>query len=265
MAAHDPVEAIILREIKRAPILDRDANNELARIIAAGGAAGERARKDMIAGNMRLVLHVARRYADSHLSLTDRIQEGAIGLMRAIHKFDPDRGVAFVTYATFWIRAAIERAFYTMAYTITVPCNVALALHRIRKIEHTTQQSLSNEEAADLLQMGRLSLEAARLMPTHMVPLDAPLMHADGDGDMLLAEVVRDEDAAPPEESVVFADIWHLVNRCDTISERDKIVLGMFAFGETYQSIADELGFSRERSRQIILAALKAVRRFMNR
>lgn len=253
----------IVRAIRRTPALRREDNTALARIVAQGGDEGKRAGDRMVAGNMRLVLILARKYPDGNLTLHDRLQEGAMGLMRAVAKFDPERGISFATYATFWVRAAIERAMYSNEHTIAVPGNVASAMRRLRKVEAATPRPLTDEETEEVLHVSRATVAAIRLLPSSMVPLDAPVSYEDDN--TLVVDTIRDDTVEDPVERSTLGDVWKVLDSVEGVTERDKTMLGMFAFGETYSDIGDAYGLSRERVRQVILAVLAKVRRVLTR
>lgn len=252
----------IVRAIRRTPALRREDNTQLARIVAQGGVEGERARDRMISGNMRLVLILARKYPDGNLTLHDRLQEGAFGLMRAIAKYDPERGISFATYATFWVRASIERAIYSNEHTITVPGNVASAMRRLRKVEAATPRPLTDEETEEVLHLGRSTVSAIRQFPSSMVPLDAPVIY---DDDTLVVDTIGDDTVEDPANKVALEDVWRALERCHDVTERDKTMVGLFAFGEPYQEIGEAYGLSRERVRQIVMRVLAALRRQLTR
>ena len=253
----------IVKSIRRTPALRREDNTELARIVARGGVEGDRARDRMITGNMRLVLILARKYPDGNLTLHDRLQEGAFGLMRAIAKYDPERGISFATYATFWVRASIERALYSNEHTITVPGNVASAMRRLRKVEATTPRPLTNEETEEVLHLGKSTVSAIKLLPTSMVPLDAPVSF--DDDNTLVVDTIGDDTIGDPANRVTMGDVWKVLDRCPDVTERDKTMVGLFAFGEAYQDIGEAYGLSRERVRQIVMRVLAALRKQMTR
>jgi len=249
----------IVRGIRRTPPLKRDDNAALARIVAAGGPDADRARARMIEGNMRLVLVVARKYPDGSLTLHDRLQEGAIGLMKAVNKFDPDRGISFATYAIYWVRATIDRAINSNEYTITVPGNVAVAIRRLRRIEASSTVPLTDDETEEVLHLGPSSVAAVRMLPSSVLPFDAPVSAEDPDGSTV-GDTIADTGAEDPEDAALRAGLWRILGRCHDLDDRDRTMLGLFAMGEPYQEMGELYGVSRERARQIILAALRVLR-----
>ena len=253
----------IVRAIRRTPALRREDNTALARIVAQGGDEGKRARDRMVAENMRLVLILARRYPDGNLTLHDRLQEGALGLIRAVAKFDPERGISFATYAAFWVRASIERAMHANEHTITVPGNVASAMRRLRRVEAATPRHLTDEETEEVLHLSRPIAAAIRLLPTRMVPLDAPVSF--DDDNTLVIDTIRDDTFEDPVDKMTMGDVWRALERCEGVTDRDKTMIGLFAFGETYSDIGEAYNLSRERVRQIIIAVMVKLRKALPR
>ncbi len=250
---------LILKGIRRSPALKRADNVALSRVVISGGAEGIRARDRMVAGNMRLVLHIARKYPDGSLNLHDRIQEGAMGLLRAVSKFDPERGISFATYAIYWIRAHIERAVSANEYTIHVPANVAFAIRRLRRAEAASAHPLTDDETEEILALGPNIIQAVKRMPQSIVPIDAPIA-SDPDG-QVMADIVPDLSLEDPEETVLRSGLWRFLSVDCELPDRDLTMLGLFACGETYQSMGDMYGVSRERARQIVGDAIKMVQR----
>lgn len=255
----------VVRSIFALPALGREANSDLARTVAAGGDAAKAALRQMVAGNMRLVFSIARKYPDGNLTLHDRLQEGAIGLLRAARRFDPDRGFSFATYASYWIRATIDRAIQENEHPVSVPTNVVAAIRRLRRAEASTPRPLTDEEVDDVLQMGLRTPAALRVMSSVTIPLDAPAFPGPGGGDALVSEVIADDSADSPEERVLNGDVWVALRKCPNLSRRDFEMLDMYVSGGTYSSIAAEYGLSRERVRQIVAKTVAAVRKVLER
>ncbi|NBR67425.1 MAG: sigma-70 family RNA polymerase sigma factor [Actinobacteria bacterium] len=249
----------IVRGIRRTPPLRREDNAALARTVVAGGPDAERARAIMVEGNMRLVLLLARKYPDGTLTLHDRLQEGAIGLMKAVNKFDPDRGISFATYATYWVRATIDRAINSNEYALAVPGNVAVAIRRLRRIEATSPIPLTDDETEEVLDLGAGSVAAVRMLPTSVMSFDAPVSADDADGPTV-GDTIADGSADDPEDAALRSGLWRALERCPNLNDRDRTMLSLFALGETYQDMGDLYGVSRERSRQVVASALRALR-----
>ena len=232
--------------------------------MAAGGPDAARAMDEMVQGNMRLVLALARKYPDWPLSLPDRVQEGVFGLIKAIGKFDPDRGFSFTTYAAYWIRATIEKALLRNAHTFAVPANVAAAIRRLRKAESKSPRPLTDAEVDAALYLGETQLRAAKLMPIGVVSADSPVSAADGDGVTIL-ETLSDESAASPEHRAEADAMWRALDQCPELTDRDRAILNMMLSGETYRDIGAVYGLSGERVRQVIVSASRKLRRFLDR
>jgi RNA polymerase primary sigma factor len=247
-----------VKAIRKSQPLSRESNAVLARQIALGGPEAQDATNAMITGNLRLVLMVASKYVDKYLTLDDRIQEGVLGLMRAIRKFDPDRGVGFATYAVFWIRASIERAINRNENIIHVPADVVTAMRRLRRVEATTPHPLTQEESREVLHLGVLSTEAALLLP-NVLSADSPITES---GEGLLLEMLQGGASDTPEFRLSEVELWEVLHQCPNILERDRTIMGMYVFGTRYSEIAAELGLSRERVRQIVTATTIRLRAF---
>jgi len=255
--------AVYFGEIARIPLLSREEEAALARRVQAGD---ETAKARLIESNLRLVVQVARRYLNRGLPLPDLIEEGNLGLMRAVEKFDPDRGTRFSTYAVWWVRQAVVRALANQARTIRLPVHVGLLLARYAKEQERLTQVLGRRPTQEEL-AGTLNttveqiqeLEEIRLQP---VSLDAPM----GEEDTRLSDVVADTSADP---SKVAGDLLRqradLASALDDLAENERIVLRR-RFGlegddpETLEVIGRRLTLTRERVRQIERAALRKLR-----
>ena len=260
--------AVYLKEISRIALLTREEEAELARR-ARGGDEAAKAR--LIEANLRLVVQVARRYLNRGLPLPDLIEEGNLGLLRAVDKFDPDRGLRFSTYGVWWIRQGIVRALANQARTIRIPVHVGLLLARYQKEQQRLMQDLGRtptlEEIARALhttveQVEELE-EVRRQQP---LSLETPLGHEEG----RLADVVADPAADPGE---VLTRLFHeradLVTVLDDLAANERTVL-RHRFGlegdapETLEAIGKRLGLTRERVRQIEGAGLRKLRALLS-
>lgn len=254
-----PEGLFTVKAIRKYPPLSRESNDKLARQVQLGGPEAQEATDAMITGNLRLVLMIASKYVDKDLTLDDRIQEGVFGLMRAIRKFDPDRGVSFATYAVFWIRASIERAINRNENIIHVPADVVTSMRRLRRVEAATPRPLTREEAKEVLHLGVVSTEAALQMPT-VLSADSPMTES---GEGLFLDMIRGDISDTPEFRLNESELWEVLLQCPSITDRDRTIMGMYAFGATFAEIGVELGLSRERVRQIAKLTTSRLRAFV--
>jgi RNA polymerase primary sigma factor len=255
--------AVYLREIGRIPLLTREQEVELAARVRAGD---EKAKERMVEANLRLVVQVARRYINRGLALPDLIEEGNLGLLRAVDKFEPDRGTRFSTYATWWIRQAVTRALANQARTIRLPVHVEMLLGRYRKAHQRLTQTLGRTPTAAELakELGTSEeqvdeLEELRLLP---VSLDAPA----GRDTRSLGETIKDDTADPAATlTSLFRERADLAAVLDDLAPNERTVLRR-RFGldgaepETLETIGKALDYSRERIRQIEAAGLRKLR-----
>ena len=255
---------VYLQEISRIRLLSREEEQALARRVRDGD---ETAKQRMVEANLRLVVQIARRYLNRGLPLPDLIEEGNLGLIRAVEKFDPERGTRFSTYATWWIRQAVVRALANQARTIRLPVHVELLLTRYAREQRRLMQELGRSpttaEMAAALNTTEdevLELEEVR---QHPVSLDAP---AGQESTATLGDIIADRSADP---AVTLADLFRdrgeLVSVLDDLAANERTVLRR-RFGldgeppETLEAIGQRLGYSRERIRQIEQAGLRKVR-----
>jgi RNA polymerase primary sigma factor len=254
--------AVYLSEIARIPLLSRDEEQALARRFRAGD---ESAKARLIEANLRLVVQVARRYFNRGLPLPDLIEEGNLGLIRAVEKFDPERGLRFSTYATWWIRHAISRALANQARIIRLPVHVEMLLGRYAKEQQRLTQSLgrppSPAELAEALGTTVDQVEELEELRQQPLSLDAPVTEHGR-----VADVVADPEADPSAGLTrLFRERADLVSVLDDLAENERKVLrGRFGLdGEdprTLDAIGQRLGLTRERVRQIEGAALRKLR-----
>lgn len=253
-----------LREVSRIPLLTPEEEQELARRVQAGDREAERR---MIEANLRLAFKIARRYRNRGLPLSDLIEEGNIGLLRAVRKFRPDKGTRFSTYATWWIRQALVRALANQARLIRLPVHVELLLGRYRKEERRLTQELGRpptmEEVAAALEIAPEQL--AELEEIRQQPLS--LEGAIGDeGRGTLADLVADPSTPPSGPlGTLLRQCADLAALLDDLPERERTVIRLrFGLGGeealTLEAIGKRLGLSRERVRQIETAGLRQLR-----
>jgi len=261
----DPVR-LYLRELSKAPLLNSDQELELAHQIAKGDVA---ATQKFVLANLRLVVSVAKKYVGRSLTLLDLIQEGNMGLMLAVHKFDPTRGYKFSTSATWWIRQAILRAISEQARTVRLPAHIGEAMGKIIHMTHELEQKLGRRPTAEEIgeatgMTGERIQDILRAAKTP-VSLDAPV--GNESDDTQVRDFVHDTDAATPEEVAVHEVLKDQLETAlhEVLTPREKIVLQLrFGLGNGHQyplqKIGEQLGVSRERIRQIEAEALRKLR-----
>ena len=191
-----------LREIGKIPLLSADEELALAQRVVAGD---KRAKDKMAEANMRLVVSIAKRYSGRGLDFLDLIQEGHTGLLRAVEKFDPEKGFKFSTYATWWIRQAITRAIADQARTIRIPVHMVETINKLLRTQRRMTQELNREptieELAKELEMEPEKVEYVIKIKQDISSLDAGVGRDGEDEDSVLGDFIEDEDSATPEES----------------------------------------------------------------
>lgn len=287
-----------LREIGKIPLLKSDEELELAQEIIANRdeleevqtrlaeedvPADERRKlevrqrrlsrpKDKMAeANMRLVVSIAKRYSGRGLDFLDLIQEGHTGLLRAVEKFDPDKGFKFSTYATWWIRQAITRAIADQARTIRIPVHMVETINKLLRTQRRMTQELNREptidELAKELEMEPEKVEYVIKIKQDISSLDAGVGRDGDDEDSVLGDFIEDEDTVTPEESAATQLLKEQVQEVlSTLSDREqKIVKMRFGLGggksHTLEEVGQEFAVTRERIRQIEAKALTKLRK----
>ena len=259
---------LYLREIGKIPLLN--AVEELA--LAQKVVSGDKRAKDMMAeANMRLVVSIAKRYSGRGLDFLDLIQEGNTGLLRAVEKFDPDKGFKFSTYATWWIRQAITRAIADQARTIRIPVHMVETINKLLRTQRRMTQELNREpsveELARELEMEPEKVEYVMKIKQDIHSLDAGVGRDGDDEDSVLGDFIEDEDAASPEDSAANQLLKEQVQDIlGVLTEREQKILKM-RFGledgksHTLEEVGQEFAVTRERIRQIEAKALTKLRK----
>jgi RNA polymerase primary sigma factor len=250
---------LFLNEIARYPLLSAAEEVELAKRIERGDA---QARERMIDSNLRLVVSIAKRYQGRDLPLADLIQEGVLGLIRAVEKFDWRKGFKFSTYATWWIRQAVQRGLANRTRTIRIPVYMAERGRRIARasdrLAAVLERPPTDEEIADASRLTIAELEQARRADWTMTSLDLLV----GDGEQALHDLIADAGPDPDEETVQVLMAETLQRAVAELPERERRVVELryglgSGTGATLEEIARTLGLTRERIRQIEERALE--------
>ena len=259
----DPVR-MYFKEIGKVPLLTADEERELAIRIENGD---EEAKKKLCESNLRLVVSIARRYLNRGLSFLDLIQEGNLGLIKAVEKFDYSQGYKFSTYATWWIRQAITRSIADQARTIRIPVHMVETINKLIRISRQLLQELGREPTAEEIakEMG-ISVEKVReikKISQDPVSLETPIGEEE---DSHLGDFIPDEDIPSPVEAAAYSMLQKQLREVlDTLSEREKKVL-ILRFGlddgrpRTLEEVGKEFNVTRERIRQIEAKALRKLR-----
>jgi RNA polymerase primary sigma factor len=257
---------LYLREIGKIPLLTSEQELALAQRVVAGE---KKAKDEMAEANMRLVVSIAKRYVGRGLDLLDLIQEGNTGLLRAVEKFDPDRGFKFSTYATWWIRQAITRAIADQARTIRIPVHMVETINKLLRTQRRLTQELNreptNEEIAAAMEMDVDKVEHIMKIKQDISSLDASVR--DDEEDSVLGDFIEDEDTKTPTESASEQLLKEQVKQIlSTLTEREQKILKL-RFGledgksHTLEEVGQEFSVTRERIRQIEAKALAKLRK----
>lgn len=267
VGAAEPDDALgaYLKQIGRGTLLTKDQEVELAKQIEAGSDA---ARRRMTEANLRLVVSIAKKYQGRGMPLLDLIQEGNVGLMRAVAKFDHRRGFKFSTYATWWIRQAVLRAIGDQARTIRLPIHIGDQTNKLVRVSDRLRDSLgrqpTDEEIGEELGLKPIEVESLRRAARDTVSLETPIGE---EGDTQLGHLIEDVQAESPAAAALVADLRDQVDDAlRTLEARERRVIQLrFGLGDGHQRPLDEvarrLGTSRETVRQLERHALDKLRR----
>ena len=259
---------LYLREIGKIPLLSAEEEMDLARRIVE---VDKKAKDKMAEANMRLVVSIAKRYSGRGLDFLDLIQEGNTGLLRAVEKFDPDKGFKFSTYATWWIRQAITRAIADQARTIRIPVHMVETINKLLRTQRRMTQELNREptieELSKELDMEPEKIEYVIKIKQDISSLDAGVGRDGEDDDSVLQDFIVDEDTVSPEDSASNQLLKEQVQEIlSSLSDREQKIVRM-RFGldngknHTLEEVGQEFAVTRERIRQIEAKALAKLRK----
>ncbi len=262
----DPIR-LYLREIGSIPLLKADQEIELARRIEQGGSEGAIAKRQLVRANLRLVVSIAKKYANRGMAFLDLIQEGNLGLIRAAEKFDHQRGYKFSTYATWWIRQAITRSIADQARTIRIPVHVVETINKLKKVTRQLQQTYgrkpTEEEIANAMEITVAKLRDIMKVAQEPVSLETPVGKED---DSRLGDFIEDQDSETPATSITHQLLREdIIQVMAALGHRERDVLRL-RFGlddgrqRTLEEVGQLFGVTRERIRQIEAKALRKLR-----
>ncbi|WP_338884574.1 MULTISPECIES: RNA polymerase sigma factor RpoS [Xenorhabdus] len=255
---------LYLGEIGFSPLLTAEEEVLFARRALRGDVA---ARQRMIESNLRLVVKISRRYSNRGLALLDLIEEGNLGLIRAVEKFDPERGFRFSTYATWWIRQTIERAIMNQTRTIRLPIHIVkelnVYLRTARELAHKLDHEPSIEEIAEKLDKPVEDVSRMMRLNERITSVDTPI---GGDSDKALLDIISDENDSGPETTIQDDDMKQsIVKWLFELNAKQREVLarrfGLLGYeAETLEDVGREIGLTRERVRQIQVEGLRRLK-----
>ena len=263
IAIDDPVR-MYLKEIGKVPLLSSEEEMELAKQIEEGS---QYAKKKLAEANLRLVVSIAKRYVGRGMLFLDLIQEGNLGLIKAVEKFDFRKGFKFSTYATWWIRQAITRAIADQARTIRIPVHMVETIYKLIRVQRQLLQELGRdpfpEEISKVMDLPVEKVREIQKIAQEPVSLETPIGEEE---DSHLGDFIPDDDAPAPAEAAAFTMLKEqLINVLDTLTPREEKVLRL-RFGlddgraRTLEEVGKEFNVTRERIRQIEAKALRKLR-----
>ncbi|MGI6753848.1 MAG: RNA polymerase sigma factor RpoD [Eubacteriales bacterium] len=268
LAIDDPVR-MYLKEIGRVSLLDAEREKQLAKIMAHSQNEAEReaAKNELVEANLRLVVSIAKRYVGKGMFFLDLIQEGNLGLMKAVDKFDYLKGYKFSTYATWWIRQAITRAIADQARTIRIPVHMVETIHKVSRYSRQMLQELGREATADEIgeKMGMSAEKVREIMKIAQDPvsLETPIGEEE---DSHLGDFIPDDDTPAPADAASASILREVIEReLRTLTPREEHVIKL-RFGlydgrtRTLEEVGKEFDITRERIRQIEAKALRKLR-----
>lgn len=266
----DPTQ-MYLKEIGFSPLLSAEEEVKYGRLVLKGDPA---ARKKMIESNLRLVVKIARRYYNRGLEFSDLIEEGNLGLLRAVEKFDPERGFRFSTYATWWIRQTIERAIMNQTRTIRLPIHVLRELNEClstaRELMKTQDHEPTYGEIAAALDKSIDDVKSMMELNERVVSLDMQVA-SDNSNSKPLVEAIADKNIVDPADQLASEHLHNSLSAClEELNEKQREVLcRRFGLGgydrQTLEEVGEAVGLTRERVRQIQMTALKNLREILAR
>ena len=264
----DPTQ-IYMREIGFVPLLTADEEKDLGRRVQDGDA---QARKKMIEANLRLVVKIARYYCNRGLPFLDLIEEGNLGLMHAVKKFDPERGFRFSTYATWWVRQTIERAIMNQSRAVRLPVHVVKELNIYLRAAKQLTQELDHEptaeEIAALVDKPLEDIQRVMGFAADSSSIDTPLSN---DSNRSLADVLPDDNNLDPSNMIHESDLTTCVMRwMELLQHREReVVMRRYGLGEympsTLEAVGEAIGLTRERVRQIQVTAVNKLKQITNK
>ncbi len=269
---HSPGLDVYFEQLRQRPLLSREDEQTLSAEVQKGGL---QARNRMIEGNLRLVVSIAKRFQGRGIPFEDLIAEGNVGLVRAVERFDPGVGVAFSTYATWWIRQAIFRAFEKIPRAIRLPGHIAESMRKVHTTAAALAESLgrepSDDEIAAAAQMSPKKIEELRTVNQPLVSMEMPVGDSRNGEARTLAELLPDAEHSAPDESLAQADLIATLEQVlPFLGERERYIINR-RFGldggapQTLEEIGRHLKVTRERTRQLQVNALRQLRQSLMR